>query len=342
MQVNERNKEMSIQEIDQVSITILMDNSTDLLLTNSAHATRSPLITNEKFVLPPPIAEHGFSALVNVVKYDENNNTKSNNNIFLFDTGVSEDGVIHNADVFGINFDQIEGIILSHGHFDHFTGLVNIIRRISSRRPAAIINLFTHPDAFLKRWVIFPDGKRAKMPFLDEKQLEEMGVRIHKNTGVRLLPSDEFPWLLITGEIPREKSFERGFPVQYAQSPYDNEKDLRPDPLVKDDQAIVVNVRNKGLVILTACGHSGIINTINYAKMVTRINKIYAVIGGFHLPADGGIYEQAIEPTIKELEKADPDYIVPCHCTGWKGTNRIIETFPEKFLQSSVGTTFKF
>lgn len=342
MQVNERNEEMSIQEIDQVSITILMDNSTDLLLTNSAHATRSPLISNEKFVLPPPIAEHGFSALVKVVKYDENNNTKSNNNIFLFDTGVSEDGVIYNADVFGINFDQIEGIILSHGHFDHFTGLVNIIRRIPSRRPAAIINLFTHPDAFLKRWVIFPDGKRAKMPFLDEKQLEEMGVRIHKNTGVRLLPSDEFPWLLITGEIPREKSFERGFPVQYAQNPYDNEKDLRPDPLVKDDQAIVVNVRNKGLVILTACGHSGIINTINYAKTVTRINKIYAVIGGFHLPADGGIYEQAIEPTIKELEKADPDYIVPCHCTGWKATNRIIETFPEKFLQSSVGTTFKF
>ena len=116
----------------------------------------------------------------------------------------------------------------------------------------------------------------------------------------------------------------------------------RPDPLVKDDQAIVANVRNKGLVILTACGHSGIINTINYAKKVTTINKIYAVIGGFHLPADGGIYEQAIEPTIQELEKSDPDYIVPCHCTGWKATNRIIETFPEKFMQSSVGTTFKF
>ena len=65
-------------------------------------------------------------------------------------------------------------------------------------------------------------------------------------------------------------------------------------------------------------------------------------MGGFHLPADGGIYEQAIEPTIKELEKANPDYIVPCHCTGWKATNRIIETFPEKFMQSSVGTTFKF
>ncbi|MGB7676727.1 MAG: hypothetical protein WBL54_09410, partial [Nitrososphaeraceae archaeon] len=90
---------MSIQEVDQISITILMDNSTDLLLKNSSHATRAPLTMNEKFVLPPPIAEHGFSALVNVVKYEKNSYTKNNNNIFLFDTGVSENGVLHNIDV---------------------------------------------------------------------------------------------------------------------------------------------------------------------------------------------------------------------------------------------------
>jgi len=327
---------MSIEEVERVSITVLMDNSTDLLLKNSDHATRAPLITNGKFLLPPPIAEHGFSALVNVVRYDENNNTK-NNNIFLFDTGVSENGVIHNMEVLGINFDQIKGIILSHGHFDHFTGLVNVIKRIHSRRPDVIVDLYTHADAFKRRWLILPDGKKAKMPFLEELKLGKMGVQIHKNTGVKLLPNDKFPCLLITGEIPREKSYEKGFPVQYAE----DGNNLIHDPLVKDDQAIVVNVRNKGLVILTACGHSGIINTINYAKKITGINKIYSVVGGFHLPI-GGIYDQAIEPTIKELEKADPNYIVPCHCTGWKATNRIIETFPEKFMQSSVGTTFKF
>ncbi|MGH9980644.1 MAG: MBL fold metallo-hydrolase, partial [Nitrososphaeraceae archaeon] len=87
---------------------------------------------------------------------------------------------------------------------------------------------------------------------------------------------------------------------------------------------------------------AGIINTIDYAKKVTGIDKVYAVLGGFHLPADGGIYEEAIEPTVKELLSIDPDYIVPCHCTGWKATNRIIETMPKKFLQSSVGTVFTF
>ncbi len=332
---------MSIQEIDEVTFTVLMDNSTDLLLTNSEHAIRTPLILKERINLPPPIAEHGFSALVSVVKYDRNKNTEANSHSFLFDTGVSENGVIYNANIFGVDFDHIEGIILSHGHFDHFMGLVNVINTIHSRKPDSVISLYTHPDAFLKRWIILPNEKRAKMPALDQKQLQQMKVRIHLNTGVRLLPSDELPYLLITGEIPREKHFEKGFPIQYVENSSNEELYLIPDPLVKDDQALVVNIKNKGLVILTACGHSGIINTINYAKKVTGISKIHAVIGGFHLPA-GGIYDQAIEPTMKELEKANPDYIIPCHCTGWKATNRIIETFPEKFIQTGVGTKFTF
>jgi 7,8-dihydropterin-6-yl-methyl-4-(beta-D-ribofuranosyl)aminobenzene 5'-phosphate synthase len=344
---------MTLQEVEKVSITILMDNSTDFLLTNSAHAIRPPLIVNERFNLPPPVAEHGFSALINIVKNTKNkaekNSSKynSSSNTFLFDTGVSENGVLHNADVFGIDFNQINGIILSHGHFDHFAGLVNVLKRISSSssRQATtsthVIDIFVHPDAFLRRWEIYPDGKRAKSPFLDEKQLQELGAAIHKIASLSFLPSEDFPSLLITGQIPRETSFEKGFPFQYSENPSD-EKNLVPDPLIKDDQAIVANVRHKGLVILTGCGHAGVINTINYAKKITGLDKIYAVIGGFHLPADGGIYEEAIDPTLKELQKADPEYIIPCHCTGWKATNKIIDLMPEKFIQSGVGTIFTF
>jgi 7,8-dihydropterin-6-yl-methyl-4-(beta-D-ribofuranosyl)aminobenzene 5'-phosphate synthase len=315
-----------------------MDNSTDLLLRNSEHAVRPPFVKNEKVVLPPPVAEHGFSALITISKSEQ-----GISNSFLFDTGVSENGVIHNSDVYGIDFNKIEGIILSHGHFDHFTGLVNIIKRLSSSRGNHYnnIDVFTHPDSFLKRWIIFPDGKRAKFPILDEQQLQQLGARIHKNTGVRYLPSEESPLLAITGEIPRETSFEKGFPYQYTEDP-SNEKALIPDPLIKDDQALVVNISGKGLVILTGCGHAGVINTINYAKKITGIDRIHAIMGGFHLPADGGIYEAAIEPTLKEFKDAQPDYLIPCHCTGWKAANRIIETMPEKFIQSSVGTNFKF
>jgi 7,8-dihydropterin-6-yl-methyl-4-(beta-D-ribofuranosyl)aminobenzene 5'-phosphate synthase len=335
---------MSLQDVESVSITILMDNCTDFLLANSPHAKRPPLIVNEKYNLPAPVAEHGFSALVSTFSYDNN----ENNNTFLFDAGISENGVIHNADLLGIRFDQIDGIILSHGHFDHFTGLVNVLKRISSER-SSTVDIFSHPDAFLKRWEIYPDGKRARLPSLDEKQLKELGATIHKNSDVRLLPTDaSSSSLLITGEIPRNTSFEKGFPFQYAEKPHNNSDDeeknlnLIPDPLVKDDQAIVVNVGNKGLVVITGCGHAGVINTVNYAEQVTGIDKVYAVVGGFHLPADGGIFEKAIVSTLKELQKIDPEYIIPCHCTGWKATNKIIDFMPKKFIQSAVCTTFTF
>jgi 7,8-dihydropterin-6-yl-methyl-4-(beta-D-ribofuranosyl)aminobenzene 5'-phosphate synthase len=327
-----------IPEIDQISITILVDNTTDFLLASSEHAVRPPIVRNERFVLPPPVAEHGFSTLVTIPGSNE-----GTSNSFLFDTGVSENGVVHNADIFGIDFGKIDGIVLSHGHFDHFAGLANIIKRISSSSQASInnIDVFTHPDAFLKRWEIFPDGARAKSPVLDEQLLQQMGTKIHKNTDVTCLPSEESPLLAITGEIPRETTFEKGFPYQYAEDP-SNEKNLIPDPLIQDDQALVANISDKGLVILTGCGHAGIINTINYAKKITGIDKVHAIIGGFHLPADGGIYEAAIEPTLKKFKEVQPDYLVPCHCTGWKAINKIIEIMPEKFIQSSVGTTFQF
>ena len=360
---------MLIREIEKISITILMDNSTDLLLKNSAHALRNPLIVNQRLNLPPLVAEHGFSALINIVNDDNSNsNSNRNNNInnrqnptentdgntnytYLFDTGVTEDGVIRNADLLSLDFGRIDGIILSHGHFDHCTGLVNILKKITSKRSSPI-DIFLHPDAFLRRWLVLSNGKRARMPSLVEKQLEFLGGSVHKSDKATVLPSKENPFLLMTGQIPRKTRFEKGFPYQYAENsdnvdhdndnPDDKNLNLIPDPLVKDDQSIVVNLRKKGLVVLTGCGHAGIINTLNYAKDLTGVDKIYAIIGGFHLPADGGIYEEAMNPTIKEIQNADPQYIIPCHCTGWKATNRIIDLMPDKFIPSAVGTTFTF
>ncbi|HEY9385988.1 MAG TPA: MBL fold metallo-hydrolase [Nitrososphaeraceae archaeon] len=331
---------MQLQEIGSFSITLLMENITDRLLPSSTspHVIRPPMIKNERF-LPAPIAEHGFSTLIDI-----GGDKKENNHIYLFDTGVSENGVIYNVDIFGVDLRNVETIILSHGHLDHFTGLINILKRIS--KPTKVI---CHPDAFLKRWIVYPNGNKAKMPNLDEKQLEEVGAMIHKTKDPSFLPNDDSHLLLITGQIPRKTSFEKGFPLQYIESNNLNDNNenedkknllLLPDPLVNDDQAIIANIEEKGLVIVTGCGHAGIINTINYAKQLTGVNKVYAVIGGFHLT--GGMYEDIIEPTVNELHKADPQYLVPCHCTGWKATSRIIETMPEKFIQTSVGTTFQF
>jgi 7,8-dihydropterin-6-yl-methyl-4-(beta-D-ribofuranosyl)aminobenzene 5'-phosphate synthase len=194
----------------------------------------------------------------------------------------------------------------------------------------------------LKRWIVFPNGKdKAKMPFLDKDDLQRKGAIVITKKGPSIVSKNNIeylspltnmyllfslPKLLITGQIPRNTSFENGFPLQYKESHYSSK--LTSDSLVKDDQAIVANVKGKGLVIISACAHSAIINTINYAKFLTGIDKIFAVLGGFHLTG-GKMYDDGIEPTIKELKKANPKYIVPCHCTGWKSTNRIIQEMPE-------------
>lgn len=344
---------MALAEIDSLSITLLMDNYTDRLLPLSYPAIRNPMVKNEQF-LPPPVAEHGFSALVRAVCYgksEEGNKGKTcTESITLFDCGTSENGVAHNADILGINFKSINSIILSHGHFDHFTGLFNILTRIN--KPIRII---CHPDAFLRRWIIFPNGKdKAKMPFLDKEELQRQGVIITAKKTPSIVSGDNVeehqylsnsdnntsaPKLLVTGQIPRNTPYEKGFPMQYKEDPANG--NLIPDPLVNDDQAIVANLREKGLVVISGCAHSGIINTVNYAKSLAGINKIFAVVGGFHLTG-GGIYEEAIEPTISELKSMDPRYLIPCHCTGWKATSRIIQELGEKFLQPTTCTTFTF
>ena len=334
-----------LQEVDSINITILVDNITDRLLPSLSLVKRPPLISNKRFN-KPPIAEHGFSTLVEIsYKYKDKKILKK----FLFDTGVSKNGIIYNSNIFGINFEDIETIILSHGHFDHISGLISVLKKIN--KPIEII---THPDAFLRRWVVFPDGRKARMDTLDEGEIKEFGGIIIKNNDINYLPrlktkinpddytdnniSDNNNRILITGEIPRVTKFEKGFPLQYKEGK--DENDLIADPFVKDDQALVILLKNKGLVILTGCGHAGIINTVNYATKVTGIKKVYAIIGGFHLTGEG--YEESIPLTISELLKINPEYIIPCHCTGWKASNAIIKSMPKKYIQTSVGSTFCF
>ena len=331
---------MNLQEIESAKITILVDNITDRLLPSSSIVKRPPMISNQT-ISKSPIAEHGFSALLEI-SYVYENATKTNK--FLFDTGVSKEGIVNNSDVLGINLKDIETIILSHGHFDHISGLISTLGRLKKS-----VEIIAHPEAFLRRWLVYPNGNKARMDFLDEEEINQAGGIIRKVDKISFLPRNANMQskkktnqannrVMITGQIPRVTEFEKGFPLQYKEQ--DNEINLVPDPLVSDDQALIMNVKNKGLIILTGCGHAGIVNTIKFAEKVTGIKKIYCVIGGFHL--SGQDYEHSIPLTVAELTRVDPQYIVPCHCTGWKATNKIIDTMPEKFIQSSVGSTFYF
>ena len=104
-----------------------------------------------------------------------------------------------------------------------------------------------------------------------------------------------------------------------------------------EDQAIVISVKDKGLIVLSGCAHSGIVNTVNYAKEFTGVDKIYAVIGGFHLAR---AKEDEINKTIDFIKKEKPTYVVPSHCTGFQAISKFSQAMPDEFIEGVVGTTY--
>ena len=141
--------------------------------------------------------------------------------------------------------------------------------------------------------------------------------------------------VLVSGEIPRETNFEKGF-LQHRTLV---DGIWPPDLLILDDRALV-NVKGKGLVVLSGCAHAGIINTIRYAQRITGVPNVYAIMGGFHLA--GKESENRIEQTVKELQQINPKRIIPSHCTGWRGILAIANAFPDAFVSNSVGNCYNF
>lgn len=309
----------ALKAVDRLEITILVDNSIDVFLPSTAEIRRAEIPTDvpwgERKAL---IAEHGYSALVTV-------RTGDHSASLLFDAGVSTHALIHNMDVLEIRPQELHSIVLSHGHVDHTHGLLGMIKRLGKRRMPILL----HPDAFLNRKAILPDNHELHSPAPNRQLLEQENVEFIEERGCSYLLEG---MVLVTGQIHRTTEFEKGFPIHYSQI---NGK-WQSDPLIHDDQALVVNVRDKGLVVMTGCGHAGAINSIRYAQKLSGIDKLYALLGGLHLT--GAIFEPIIAPTLKELKAMGPRLVMPGHCTGWKAIHAFAREFPEAFVQASVGT----
>jgi 7,8-dihydropterin-6-yl-methyl-4-(beta-D-ribofuranosyl)aminobenzene 5'-phosphate synthase len=141
--------------------------------------------------------------------------------------------------------------------------------------------------------------------------------------------------ILITGEVARTTDFETGMPFHEAR----HGNGWEPDPLILDDQALIVHLHDAGLVVLTGCGHAGIVNIVRYAQRLTGVDQIHAIVGGFHL--NGPLFEPVIGPTVDALGVLRPQVIVPAHCTGWNATHAIASRLPGAFIQNSVGTRYR-
>lgn len=316
---------LPLAAVDRIEIAVVMDNTIDLLMADTDVAKRVlPRMGPNPFERPQPIAEHGFSVLITVEGGDAPAGYPAT---VLFDTGVSPRGILHNLDALEIRAADIQAIVLSHGHADHAMGLNGLLDRLGPRR----LPLVLHPDAYLERKLVLPNGRELNIPPPKRSDLRRENVELIEEVGPSLLVGGR---ILVSGEVARTTAFEKGFPIHYAR----RGGEWTPDPLISDDQCAIVHLRGKGLVIVTGCGHSGIINIIRNAQAITGVDAVHTVIGGFHLT--GGLFEPIIAPTVAALQEIGPRYVVPGHCTGWSATHQIARAMPEAFVPNSVGTSF--
>jgi 7,8-dihydropterin-6-yl-methyl-4-(beta-D-ribofuranosyl)aminobenzene 5'-phosphate synthase len=311
---------MTLKEVEMAEITCLVDNSIDVVLPNTQVARRPVMSMN--WYEQPIVAEHGFCAALTL-------HIGGAKHRLLLDSGLDSMAASHNADMLRFDLSNCDLLISSHGHIDHAGGLLSLRNKMNKVQRARIV---LHEDAFRNRLVKFQDGRTINLPAPQRSLLTNAGYEIIENHSPSLWIDDR---VLVTGEIPRTNSFEKGFPNHYSEI---DEGKIEADPLIKDDQAIILTVKNKGLVIITGCGHAGIINTINYAKELTGEDRIYCLLGGMHL--SGGLFESIIGRTVEELERLKPKFIVPCHCSGLKAMIELSRKMPDAFIQNSVGTNY--
>lgn len=321
-------------EVDKLEVLILVDNATDMLSSTPADVEhegaglmrRGIRMMGGKCLC---CAAHGLSCLLTA----ERNGVR---HTLLFDTGPEEYAFERNVTRLAADIGAVESIVLSHGHWDHAGAVLLALNMIRGRNGGKEIPYYAHPDMFYTRAIKTPDGGYRQMEDIPSvEDLTSFGAKVFVTREPQSLLDGMF---YVSGEIPRVTAYERGFPGQVRQTL--DGKGWEPDEIVIDERWIGVNVKGKGLIVLTSCSHAGVVNVLMHARDRFPGVPLHAVMGGLHL---SGSNEAVIPQTVAGLKQFGLKTIATGHCTGWRATTALANAFGDQVLApAAVGKRYSF
>ena len=308
-----------LPEVDRVSVTTLVDNSVDILRPDEKVARRWSVPRARK--IADLRAEHGLAHHVEVARGGETTR-------IAFDFGLTAGSMTHNFRELGLDASAIDALALSHGHSDHFGGLLGFLSAYRrAMRPG--LRFYGHPNHYVARWME-REGDRISLGRLDRGDVARWDLDMVDVPEPAVLAEG----VLLSGEMRQPEPYEAIPPSLRME---------QDGALVHDtfigEQTLIAHVRDRGLVVVTSCSHRGIVGICRHAARVSGVSKIHAVIGGFHL---SGLDAERIDRVVEALRGFEVDYVVPQHCTGVEALVRLAQRMGNELIVSSVGSTFTF
>lgn len=319
--------------VDELSIRVLVDSRYERFLPKASH----PLVTIEHVARIPGkelstfAAEWGLSLHLSSAI----DGAKAQ---YVLDFGYTPEIINRNFSLLDIDPAKINGLILSHGHRDHFGGLDGFVHQHRELMRSDIALYVGGETVFREKWITDkgPDGQPISWGSVDRDSLHAQRV------GTVCCPKPQALAGPFTSGYIERNSFEEVTGGSLVQDDHYSEAE-RAGKLVRDqhedEHATCYIVKGKGLVVISSCGHCGIINTVRSAMAAAKVDKVHAVIGGFHLGMAPLPY---LQHTLRELQALDPDVVLPMHCTGAPFIEMLREHMPDKVVYSNVGSRFTF
>jgi 7,8-dihydropterin-6-yl-methyl-4-(beta-D-ribofuranosyl)aminobenzene 5'-phosphate synthase len=310
---------MTLQPVDRVAVTTVVDNSVDILRPDEKVARRWSVGRARK--IADLRAEHGLAHHVEVTRGRETAR-------IAFDFGLTAEAMTHNFRELGLDAGAIDALALSHGHSDHFGGLLGFLSSYRrAMRPG--LRFYGHPNHYLARWME-RDGDRVSLGRLDCGDVARWDLDVVDVPEPLVLAEG----VLLSGETRAPEPYE----VIPPSLRMEQDGALVQDTFI-GEQTLIAHVRDQGLVVVTSCSHRGIVGICRHATRISGVPKIHAVIGGFHL---SGLDAERIDRVVEALRSFEVEYLVPQHCTGAEALVRLAQRMGKELVVSSTGSTFTF